>query len=271
MKSFSTLFPMRAAIKIIVGFLVLMQMFVLPPAPPTISNAQSDDSTASAISVTGSAEVKVVPDEVIMLLGIETSDRDLLTAKKENDTRIQRVIRVLTENGVETKYIQTDYLHIEPRYQNTYEQQTFLGYWVRKSVSLTLKDVSKFETILTGVLEAGTNYVQRIEFRTTELRKHRDTARSLAIRAAKEKAEALAAEVGLKVTQAINISEGNSGWYSPYGSWWGGGYGGPSQNVVQNTAGASDSAGDENSSLALGQISVSAQVTVTFKLIPNTP
>lgn len=269
--SFSLVIPVKTAIKVIVGSLVLMQMFIVPATPPTISNAEGENTTPSTISVSGSADVRVVPDEVIIALGVETSDTNLLAAKSKNDERVSSVIKVLTDNGVEAKYIQTDYLSIQPRYRDSYDQQSFLGYWVRKSVAVTLKDVAKFETVLTGVLEAGANYVHGVDFRTTELRKHRDTARSLAIRAAKEKAEALAAELGMKVGQVTNIAEGYGGWSFPYGNWWGGAYGGAqSQNVLQNTGGNTPSS-DDNSTLSLGQISVTAQVTVTFTLVPTTP
>jgi len=58
------------------------------------------------------------------------------------------------------------------------------GYSVQKTIVVTLSDLSKFEDLLSGVLEAGANYVHNVEFRTTELRKHRDQARALAIQAA---------------------------------------------------------------------------------------
>ena len=56
---------------------------------------------------------------------------------------------------------------------------------------ITLGDVSRFEDLLSDTLLAGANHVHNVEFRTTELRQHRDAARALAIQAAREKAEAL--------------------------------------------------------------------------------
>ena len=63
----------------------------------------------------------------------------------------------------------------------------------------------KFEDLLSDALEAGVTHVQGIEFRTTELRKHRDRARSLALKAAQEKAELLADGAGRKIGKAISI------------------------------------------------------------------
>ena len=114
-------------------------------------------------------------------------------------------------------------------------------------------------------LEVGANYVHGVQFRTTELRKYRDQARAKAIIAAKEKAVALAKELGQKVGQPRTINEGYGGWYSPYNSgWWGSyGYGGMTQNVVQNVgSGSSETEG----TIALGMITVNAKITVTFEL-----
>jgi uncharacterized protein YggE len=123
------------------------------------------------------------------------------------------------------KYIQTDYISIEPRYQDAYlkdgyQKRELVGYVVRKDIAFTLKDVSRFEKLYSTILESGVNHVYGIEFRTTELRKHRDQGRALAIQAAREKAEALAKEMGQTVGAPLSISENCSWGYRSY-SWWG--------------------------------------------------
>ena len=46
------------------------------------------------ITVTGDAEVRVVPDEVILTLGVETWNKELNIAKQENDQRTQKIIDI---------------------------------------------------------------------------------------------------------------------------------------------------------------------------------
>lgn len=230
--------------------------------------------TASAqqsrtISVNGGAEVRVVPDEVMLTLGVETVDKVLKTAKTQNDERVAKVLAIAKQYEIPNEYVQTDFISIEPRYRDNYEQREFIGYFVRKTIVIRIKDLAKFEGLLSDVLEAGTNYVHGIEFRTTELRKYRDQARAMAIKAAKEKATALAAELDLKVGKAISIQEYSGGWYSPYGSFGSGSSSGMmSQNVMQNAASSGGGSGssDTDSTLAPGQISVFANVSVTFEL-----
>jgi uncharacterized protein YggE len=217
------------------------------------------------ITVTGDAEVRVVPDEVILTLGIETWDKNMDLAKRQNDEIVARVLALAADYGIAPEHVQTDYVGIEPRYRNGYyEERDFIGYFVHKTIVVTLRDLSKFEDLLAGALDAGINYVHGIEFRTTELRQHRDEARALAIRAAQEKAVALAGELGQQIGDPYTIQEVQSGWWSGYSAWWGSRWGGGmSQNVIQEVGGAAVLA---DSSVAPGQISVNARVSVSFEL-----
>ncbi len=216
------------------------------------------------ITVTGDADVRVGPDEVILTLGIETWDEDLKTAKNQNDERVRQVLALVKSYGVQSQHIKTDHISIEPRYHDNYEKRGFIGFFARKTIVITLKDISKFEDLLTDVLDGGVNYVHGVQFRTTELRKYKDEARALAIKAAQEKAIALAGELGQEVGQPQVIREVQGGWWSGYNAWWGSRWGGGmAQNVVQEVGGGSMAAED---SMAPGQITVNAKVTVSFEL-----
>jgi uncharacterized protein len=217
------------------------------------------------VTVTGEAEVRVVPDEVILTLGVETWDKNLNLAKSRNDEIVKRVIALAGNYGIEPEHVQTDYFGVEPRYRDGYyEERDFIGYFVHKTIVITLHDLSRFEDLLSEALQAGVNYVHGIDFRTTELRQHRDQARALAIQAAKEKAVALSGELGQNVGDPLTIQEEQSGWWSSYGAWWGSRWGGGmTQNVIQEVGGASALA---DSSVAPGQIEITARVTVSFEL-----
>lgn len=226
---------------------------------------QPSSQETRRVTVTGEAEVRVVPDEVILSLGVETWDKNLNVAKSRNDEIVKRVVALAGRYGVKPEHVQSDYLGIEPRYRDGYyEERDFVGYFVHKTIVITLRDLSRFEELLSASLEAGVNYVHGIDFRTTELRQHRDQARALAIKAAKEKAVALAGELGQQVGDPLTIQEEQGGWWSSYGAWWGSRWGGAmTQNVIQEVGGASALA---DSSVAPGQIEVTARVTVSFEI-----
>ena len=215
------------------------------------------------ISVSGSAEVKVAPDEIHLSVGVETRHENLEEAKRQNDERVSNALSFLKRSGVKDKDVQTDFLGVEPAYDNEVSRTKPVAYLVQKSIGIRLTKVSTFEAVLTGLLTHGVNYVHGIDFRTSELRKHRDTARAMAIQAAKEKADALASQLGVKRGKVYSISENYwGGWWSWSGSYWRSrGGGGMQQNVAQNAGGASDAA---EGALSVGQISVSAIVNVSF-------
>jgi uncharacterized protein YggE len=202
---------------------------------------------------------------VVLTLGVETWDKDLDIAKKQNDARVEKILALAKQYKIEPKLVQTDHLSIEPRYKNGYTREEFIGYFVRKTIVFTLRDTSKFEDVLSSALEVGANYVHGVQFRTTKLREYRDQARALAIQAAKEKAKALAKELGQKIGKPYSINEEHSGWWHWYNSSWGSRWGGQSmtQNVIQSTGGGLI---EGEGSIALGQISVNARVRVSFEL-----
>ncbi|MEW6531530.1 MAG: SIMPL domain-containing protein [Thermodesulfobacteriota bacterium] len=215
------------------------------------------------IRVTGEAVVKVVPDEVLLRLGIETSDKILSHAKALSDQRVKAVTGALKKAGIDPKHMQTDFIHIQPRYKYDYSQQSFIGYFVQTTVEVTVKDIAKFESILTAALEAGANYVHGIQFRTSELRKHRDEARNLALKAAQEKANDMAASLNQKVGKPITIFESPGMWWSSYDHHWGSRRQAQAQNIAQEAGPADTFIGETT---APGQIGIKAQVQVTFEL-----
>jgi uncharacterized protein YggE len=228
-------------------------------------DAPAASQAPRTVTVTGEAEVRVVPDEVVLTLGVETWDKNLGRAKEQNDRIVAAVLALAGDHGVPAEHVQTDYVSIDPRYKNGYyEERDFIGYFVRKNVVVTLRDLSAFEPLLSDALEAGVNYVHGVEFRTTELRQHRDEARALAIEAAREKAVALAGVLDQDVGRPLAIQEQQAGWFSSYNAWWGSSWGaGMTQNVIQEMGGASFLA---DSTVAPGQINVNACVSVTFEL-----
>jgi uncharacterized protein YggE len=227
----------------------------------TVNAQNAQPAVKPTISVSGTAEIRVAPDEVHLRLAVETRDPKLDVAVKQNDERTAAVLKFLKEAGIDAKDVQTDYVEINPQYHDRRVQQLVPEYYqVRRSLGVRLRKVAQFDEVMAGVLRNGVNYVLGIDFRTTELRKHRDAARQQAIRAAKEKAVALAEELDVKVGKAQSINEQTGG------GWWG--WSGPyanamSQNVSQVAPGGSDG-GEGN--LSVGMINVTATVNVTFAL-----
>lgn len=216
------------------------------------------------ITVSGQAEVRVPPDEVVFTLAVESVDRDMLAAKRKTDDSVKEVLSIAKRNNVKAEDVQTSYISVQPKYNTDdldYDQRrsvkrVFVGYEVSKTVAIILKDITRFDQLLSDVLKAGVTRVSNVEFRDSQIRKHKDQARAMAIRAAQEKANLLAREIGQSVGPAYSIAEGGGPNYSRSNA---------TQNTTTTISGDLSESGSDNA-IAPGSISVTAQVTVRFRL-----
>jgi uncharacterized protein YggE len=221
----------------------------------------ADQPMPRTITTTGDAVVNVVPDEVVLGLGVETFAPKLEDAKKQNDERSTRLVKVIKAAGVEEKYIQTATLQLDIRYRSSRPSEGIEGYYARRSYSVTLKQPKNLEALLDSALNSGANQILGIDYRTAQLRTRRDRARQMAIKAAKEKATALAAELDCTIGAPRTISEGHAGGYTPWMR-----MNSMAQNAVQEVGGAGAEGAEPT---PFGQIGVTAQVSVTFDLMPK--
>lgn len=220
-------------------------------------------ATASAdprlITVTGDADVRVPPDEVNITLGVEAEDQDIATAARKNAEQVRHVVAMATSFRIEAKDIGTDQISIDKQTEYVNGKNQFKGYVARRTVSLRLKDLGRFEELLIAAMKGGATSLQSVQFCTSQLRKFRDQARAQAIRAASEKATDMAGKLSQRIGKPHSITETADGW-SIFSGARGGLYGN-AQNVVQSPSG-----GGGSDSPAVGLITVNAKVTVAFEL-----
>jgi uncharacterized protein YggE len=209
------------------------------------------------ITVTGQAEILAVPDEVVFSVNATTVDKDLLIAQRKTDEVVRNVLALARKYQIPATQVQTGYISLEERYSNeaaTRQPRVFLGYAVSKSVAIILRDVSKAEALLAEIFRTGITRINSVDFRTTQSRKLKDQARLMAIKAAQEKASALAREIGQSIGKAYTIVEQAMD-TRRYAS-----------NVAMDSFIGEGTLSEEPSPIALGQISITARVVVSFEL-----
>jgi uncharacterized protein YggE len=104
-----------------------------------------------------------------------------------------------------------------------------------------------------GLVQQGINRIDNVSFESSKLLQHQSEARKLAIKDAKAKAEDYVSVLGQKVGKAITISD-NSQVYHPR----------PVYAAMKTEM--MDSAGASNETLAIGEIEIIANVSVSFIL-----
>lgn len=244
------------------ALLALTLITLLCPSARAQQPASYDDR--HRVTVSGDALVNVAPDRIIVTLGVDTRDINLLIAKQRNDTIVKNALAAMKRLDVPERDIQTDHLSIGQRFKD----EVFQGYTVRNMFAVTLNDSAKVEALISTALDAGVNYLLGTDFQTSDLKKYREQARELAVKAARDKADQMAATLGETVGSTIYIVEdqryGAPSYYSSWsGTGWGnrpGGDSGPSQNTAQV------SGGEAADTIALGKVGIRASVRVEFEL-----
>ncbi len=216
-----------------------------------------DGDSEKVFTATGDAIIRVAPDQVVLRLGVESRGEDLAATKEENTLVRQRAVAYCKEQGIPEKYIQIDYVRIDPHY--TPGSNVAVNYYsIVQSMSVVVSDLSQYESLLTELLNIGINRVDNIDFRTTKLKENRFKVRKMAIEAAREKAVFLTEQVGIELAEVINISETAA---NPTSSFGRSNYANLSQNVFQSSD--SEPAGD---ALSVGMLSLKATVTLTYRI-----
>jgi len=214
------------------------------------------------ITVTGQAEVRVPPDEVLFTLVVENIDRDMTLASKHTDDSVKQILSIARKNNIKAEDVQTSQISVEPKYntddmeysERSRVKRVLIGYRVSKTIGIRLREISRLDEVLADVFKSGITSLSNLRFNNSQIRKHRDEARRMAIRAAKEKAALLAGEIGQSIGPAYSITEETPQVYSNINQ----------NNVSLSREGSSDQESD--TAIAPGTISVTAQVTVRFRL-----
>lgn len=211
------------------------------------------------MTVSGDAILRVVPDQVVFNLGVILKGEDLLEIKNDNYKRMEKVINYCKDRGIPQNHIQTDQIYISPSYHshNNYEIEY---YTVSQSISIVLENLDIYDQLLTSLLGMGINKVNHVEFRAKDIKDYRYQVRKMAIEAAKEKAEFLSQEVGIKIGDIINIGESVQ---NPSNSFGRHNYANYSQNVAQLGG------GQNGDSLSVGMLSFKASVTLVYDILDD--
>jgi uncharacterized protein YggE len=235
-----------------------------PTATPVAAVDRSCDSNRP-VQVSGAATINVVPDRVLVKLGIESYGITPQAAQTQNLAASQNIIKAVRSFGVAAKDISTDYYIVQPVYRPDGTQ--IERYRIDNVVAVTLTDANKASELLIRAFTAGANKVVDVQFYTSQLRRYRDQARALAVQAAKEKAQALASAADAKIGCVLRIDENSWSYYTGYWG-WGRNQATMAQNVVQNAApnGAEGQPPSEDTPVSLGQIAIRAEVNMAFSI-----
>ncbi|MEP2937352.1 MAG: SIMPL domain-containing protein [Gilvibacter sp.] len=200
------------------------------------------------VQVTGQGSVMVVPDQATVKVRVEHTGKDPIGIKRQNDNVVRAVLQFLEQSGIEAKNIMTDYIRLSKNYE--YNTKTY-NYAANQAITIQIKDLDTYETVMNGLLSSGINRIDGISFGSSEQATLESQARKKAMANAKMKAEEYAGSLGQSIGKAVVISEqSQSSGPQPMG----------------NYRLASMESADASPAMAPGELEIKVSIHVTFVL-----
>jgi uncharacterized protein YggE len=216
----------------------------------TMSYAQ-EQKQVPMINVSGEGKVKIAPDQASISISIETKGTKAEDVKRENDKKMDAILKFVKSSNIAKEDYQTQRVSLNPNYDYDKKKHSYIA---TQTVQILLKDLSKYDVLMEGLVNEGINRIDNVEFKSSKITQLQSEARKLAIKEAKLKAEDYVSVLGQKVGKAILISD-NSQIYVPQP---------PRMYAMKSSMAMDESAPRET--LAVGEIEITANVNVNFVL-----
>jgi hypothetical protein len=239
---------------------VILGLFLVVLTISTLIDIQ-DKSAASedVIVVSATGKVYAKPDLGLVTATVLTEATTVNEAMAENTKKMNAVIAAVKGQGVEEKDLQTTSFNMYPRYDwrdSTVSypegQRVLVGYEVRQSLEIKIRDLETVGSIVQASTDAGANELSDLQLTIDDQENLKKQAREEAIDQAKAKAEELAEQLGIKLVGISNFSENSSYPYISY----------TKSAMPMGLGGAEDSSAE----IALGENEIEITVYLTYKI-----
>ncbi len=202
--------PLIFIIGLIGGLALLSILNIAYPIRVTTS------SVSSELSVVGEGKVEATPDVAFINTGISVSSANTAQDAQNQMNKVNNaIIDSLKRLGIEKEHIQTSDYSVYPIYDYESGGNEITGYTGNATVRIKTNDIEQVSDIIQAATEAGANQINGTSFSVEDPAKYREEARQKAIDNAKEQAQSLANELGIKLGKVTNIVESSTRGGSP--------------------------------------------------------
>ena len=174
----------------------------------------SDNEPYPRILVTGEGAVDIAPDMAVLQLSVTREADTARAALTANSSAMNDVLEAMREQGIADRDLQTSNFSIRPKYvypprQASGEGQPprLVGYTVRNTLSVRVRDISKVGQVLDKSVTLGVNEGGSILFTNDDPSAAMSQARTRAVHDALARAKTLAQAAGVKTGRVLEISE----------------------------------------------------------------
>ena len=173
------------------------------------AGAQSDDPPQRTISVSGNANVTAANDTAGFVTGVDVRRSTPSAALRSASARTQHILDALAAQGIDRDDIQTRRTDVRRE-----RRKRVVLYVATSTVSVTVREVLRTGRAISAAVEAGANRLSGPRFWRSNTRDLYEKALIQALHKARAKAQALAADEGVKLGPVQTISEGDFDTYT---------------------------------------------------------
>lgn len=208
--------------------------------------------TVGTLEVSGTASVTIPADRARASFSVETEAATAQAASAENAELMEAVIRAVRQSQAVGLSVQTSGYAVRPRYVRSAaanpQEQRIVGYTAVNSVQVTLEDVDAVGRLIDAAISAGANRVASLVFFSSDTEGARLRALADAVSRARAEAAAVADAMDMRLGPALRVRTDS-----------------PRQGF-QMRATLMETAQAVTTPVAPGQLTVSATVTITYRL-----
>jgi uncharacterized protein YggE len=159
------------------------------------------------ISVHGSGRVIATPDVADVRVGVTVTRPTVAEARRDAAEVAARVLAAVTAQGVARADVRTETLTVQPDYEYLDRGPRLRGQQVSNRFAVTVRNLEVLAGVIDDALAAGATTLDGVGFRHHDPPALEREARSIAVRDARERAELLATEAGVKLGSVVSIAE----------------------------------------------------------------
>jgi hypothetical protein len=167
--------------------------------------------TARTITVPGVGRAEVAPDTADVRLGVAVTRPTVAEARAAAAATAAAILESALAAGVARGDVRTSGLTVSPEYDYDDRRPRLRGQQVSHQYRVTVRALDALGAVIDGALAAGATTLDGVAFRTADPAAAEATARAAAIRDARSKATAIAAEAGVTLGGIVEVVEGGPG------------------------------------------------------------
>jgi uncharacterized protein YggE len=164
----------------------------------------------ATITMTGEGRAPAAPDMATISLGVVSEADTARAAMDAASASVAALLASLSSAGIEERDVQTSALQLNPVWNHSSSSISgpeITGFSASNTVTVRVRALDALGGVLDGVLDAGANTFNGLQFGLQDPEHATDAARAAAVADARRKAELVAAAAGVALGPILSIAE----------------------------------------------------------------